>query len=363
MKDNPFTETPDRLSGYLSRYAAKYPNAWKRYDDLRAARGKELPDWPAWCWCPLAGAYAIISGGGNNRLQFEQLPDIGILGALAAWRMTQGIYRFDSDVFAALWDTPMAGKIPVEILYRLPEWCVYIEAPPGYTLYTLPLAGWFTYLEYDAQSGRTELRFVFDLHPRGMSVFMLHLTATTIEQCIQDVVLVSQHQALQIQAPSNLRPEDYGTAYPDGALLLQDLPSLLAPVLSSIVSIVLYLCSVSADIADLRSKRERPANPVPRKTKKGLRTFPLDGGATTWLVGYRIGASLRLAAGGGEGKERSGAEPGEAGRSSPRPHIRRAHWHTYLTGPRDRPQKPVLKWLPPTPVGAGEIVPTIREVE
>lgn len=74
----------------------------------------------------------------------------GVLGALAAWRMTQGIYRFDTDIFSALWSTPIEGKIPVEILYRLPEWCVYIEAPPGYQIEDLDLFGWFTHPDWDA---------------------------------------------------------------------------------------------------------------------------------------------------------------------------------------------------------------------
>lgn len=355
MTKNPSSEkTPDRLRGYIRAYAEKYPGAWRQFERFRTGRGKDLPNWPEWCWCPLSAAYAIVSGGGDSRVPLERAADVGTLGALAAWRMTQGIYRFDSDVFAALWDTPLAGKIPVNMLYLLPEWCVYVETPEeGYQIDDYDLLGWFAHLEHDVGTGRPELRFVFDLGKGGrgvLSPFMLHLTAATLSECVERALAESRRQAA-LRGAGGGSPE-----------VAEEIQERLTAALTPIVSVVLYLCSVAADVADLRGRRERPANPVPRKTKKGLRTFPLDGGST-WLVGYRIGATLRLAVGGGGGS--AGAGTGEAGgrRSSPRPHIRRAHWHTYLTGPRDRPQKAVLKWLPPVPVGAGEIVPVIRGVE
>src|SRR5690606_8718894 len=42
---------------------------------------------------------------------------------LAAWRMTQGIYRIDPALYDALITTDLAGDIPANVLMRLPEWC------------------------------------------------------------------------------------------------------------------------------------------------------------------------------------------------------------------------------------------------
>ena len=346
------TKTPDRLRGYLSGYTEKYPGAWKLYETFRADRGKGLPIWPEWCWCPLTASYAIISGGGNNKVSIDRLPDIGALGALAAWRMTQGIYRFDSDVFAALWSTPLSGDLPVEVLYHLPEWCVYIEAPPGCKIDVFPLVGWFSHLEWDAETGRPELRFVFDFG-QGLSPFMIHLTAPTLSGCIEKALSESWRRALEINTQS--KAAEY--LKKPSAETTEKMTDMLSTALTPIVSVVLYLCSVAADIADLRGKREGPGNPVPKKTKKGLRMFSATA-ETTWLVGHRIGASLRLATG-------SSSTGSGGAHASPRPHVRRAHWHSFWTGPKNDPEKrkPVLKWLPPVPVGAGEIVPTIRRVE
>ena len=35
---------------------------------------------------------------------------------------------------------------------------------------------------------------------------------------------------------------------------------------------------------------------------------------------------------------------------SPRPHMRRAHYHHFWTGPHDGERKLIVRWLPPIPV-------------
>lgn len=51
-----------------------------------------------------------------------------------------------------------------------------------------------------------------------------------------------------------------------------------------------------------------------------------------------------------------------------RPHLRKAHWHSYWTGPRDEPEnrKKIIKWIAPVVVGTDnedEILPTIKKVK
>lgn len=338
-------KTPDRLRKHLSHYAKKYPGAWKDFDKFHKARGKDLPDWPSWCWCPLSASYAIVGKRfKDSRVPWEDILDVGVLGALAAWRMTQSIFRFDPDLFFALWDTPLTGKLPKELLYRLPEWCVYIEAPPGHKMGRGLLLGWFAFLEWDVQTGRTELRFVFDLDT-GLIPFVIHLTEKTLSQCIEKALEESNKQAELVGKEQFAENED----------TIKTVAASLAPLFS----VTLYLCSVSSDISDLQGKREKPGNPKPLKTKKGLRIFPADR-QTTWLVGHRVGAALRrgnIGAGGGA------SEPeGHAGK---RPHIRRAHWHSFWVGPKKEPKRRrlIVKWLHPILIGGGEIVPTIRLVE
>ena len=148
---------PGKILGTFSR---QHPDAWKQVDEFRAGR-KELGNWPDWCFLPLAGIYAIVSKG-KTLQSSNQAHHIGIVGALAAWRVTQGIYRFDPTTFDALWKTPVTGDIPTEVLFHLPEWCVYILTPDQ-TWQGATLNGFFGHLECDMNDRRTELRLVLDV--------------------------------------------------------------------------------------------------------------------------------------------------------------------------------------------------------
>jgi hypothetical protein len=177
----PMNEAYLRLRTILDAFSLLYPEAWRQVDDLRARR-KELGDWPDWCFLPLAGAYAIVSKG-TTLQSIDQARHVGILGALAAWRVTQGIYRFDPTVFDALWDTPVTGDIPTEVLFHLPEWCVYIPTPDRRWRGD-PLHGFFAHLEHDANDRRTELRFVLDItRSQGDDLEVLPLHLGRLEPC------------------------------------------------------------------------------------------------------------------------------------------------------------------------------------
>lgn len=114
---------------------------------------------------------------------------------------------------------------------------------------------------------------------------------------------------------------------------------------------------------------ERPANPAPKRTKRGWRLFPAER-VTTWDVGVRLGAALRRA--------HHAAETGGSGdgtHASPRGHVRRAHWHGFRSGPMKTPAGDVipaasrrfdLRWLPPIPVNLetlDDLPATIRPVK
>ena len=105
-----------------------------------------------------------------------------------------------------------------------------------------------------------------------------------------------------------------------------------------VVNGVAYVCSANADIVKAYEPR-----PEARRNNAKRRSM-----ATWHEVGYRIGAELRA-------YERTKYERQPHQGGTVRPHMRRAHWHHYWTGPRDGERRLVLKWLAPTVVGAGKI--------
>jgi len=337
---------------HLEYYSKLYPSAWKQVDQLRLLRGKTLPFWPDWCFLPMTGAFAIVeaeaSKQGINILGCAGWPlinDVGIIGALAAWRVTQGVYRFDPDIYEAVINTPITGDLPHDVLFNLPEWCVYIETP-GFTVAGKQLAGFFAYLEYDEKEHHDELRLVVDYNKEIPSLHSvpIHLGQWPLAEALAKTAQEAARNA-----------DELGLDY-----ILPEEDQVLADY-SPLVSLVLYLCSVNGEIG---SDGQRPARPSVKKTKKGPRLFP-PMQPKTWDVGVRMGAALRRAAAAASETAVASDElrPGKQ-RNSPRPHFRRAHWQGYWTGPRTSEQKYIVKWIQPLLIGSHDEIPvTIRPVK
>lgn len=342
-----FQKRPCRPCDHLVAAGKHYPEAWKTADEFRADRGRDgLPDWPDWCYLPLAGWYAIVSGGGDSRVPAHMIGDVGRLAALGTWRSTQGIYRFDPALYQAIIETPVDGNLPHDVLYCLPEWCVYVETP-GLAWNERPMHGFFAHLEWDANTGRPELRLLLDSETDLLPI-PLHLGPWPLAESISRMTDVASIHSMG----TGLGPVPAGTG------------GIIRSWVEPLVSMLLYLCSQNAEIGD---GSRTPANPAPTRTKKGWRMFPPDK-STTWEVGVRLGAALRRA----YHAEQTGQGSTHAGT---RPHIRRAHWHGFRSGPMKRgdgseiptgERKFALKWLPPIPVNVddpADLPATVRPVK
>jgi hypothetical protein len=221
-----------RPGNIVHSFFRKYPDACKQVDEFRANR-KELGDWADWCFLPLAGAYAIVTNGKTIQSP-NQVQHVGILGALAAWRVTQGIYRYDPTTFDALWKTPVTGDIPTEVLYHLPEWCVHIPTPDQ-TWQGSILNGFFAQLEQDMKDRRTELRLVLDVTgPAGgqLIVMPIHLGKGGVTEGVEAMLKESARHF----------PVTVYTSEGEAERLSSDI--------SPLVSLVLYLCSQAAEIRE-----------------------------------------------------------------------------------------------------------------
>lgn len=304
---------------------------WQAVDKVRVAHAHE---WPRHTFLPLREAGQIVTSAWRTHGQ-QGTPDAMAreactLAGFAAWRVTQGIFRYDPTLASALVDTPLTGDLPVSALTHLPHWCVYVETPGR----TMPLVsggstalhGCYAWINFVAAEDRIALMLGLDTdrpYPQ-LPVSVVPLVGT-LEQSIRAVQTEWQegYDAGQVQsAPS--------VAFTEGVQRL-----------SPLIALLLYLC---ADDAEIGEGTIRPKHPQPAKTKQGWRLFPPNG-PTMWDVGVRIGAAIRRAQ---ECETGGGEMIGE--RSRPRAHIRRAHWATYWTGPRSGQQTAVLRWLPPIPV-------------
>lgn len=339
-----FKKRTHRAREALIQLGQQYP-IWADVDKLR--QSKDEIGWPDWCYLPMGGWHAIAMQYASSPLTVSKLT--AEFAALGTWRMTQGIYRFDPALYPALIETPISSDIPEVVLYQLPEWCIYIESP-DLQLEDNPVHGFWCHLEYDFNTGRHELRFLADTN-EGKIAAILHLKGGSLLDALEASLAESSAQAakLGIELDTDKTKTD----------LLEFLPSAL--------SLVLYVCSQQEFTR--RGTLDVPSNPQPKKTKKGWKLFPANG-SLEWDVGVRIGAALRQA----YQSEQLGDDGLPTGRQV-RPHVRRAHWHTFVSGPRiakdgseipaDKRQRN-LRWLPPIAVNINEydaLSATIRNVK
>lgn len=302
--------------------------------EFRKERGVSLPSWPEWCFMPMSGWYTVVSDAHKDKLDsamhlpFELIPEVSKLSALGTWRYSQGIYRFDEDFISALTDTIIKGDIPVDVLYRLPEWCVYIETP-GLQWLDDELYGFWSHLEYDINTKRTELRLL--LHRKDfLTPIALHVGKWTITEAVDRATDESARQASKADIRFQ-KEADYVTS--------------LGKSINPLVSMLLYLCSDEIEVDDLKNPGERPCRPSMVKTKKGMQLFPAEK-PRVWSIGQGIGEKLRDI--GYEGRKRG--QGGNGGKKSP--HIRGFHWHGYWKGPKASGQVFEYKWLAPIFVGS-----------
>jgi hypothetical protein len=112
------------------------------------------------------------------------------------------------------------------------------------------------------------------------------------------------------------------------------------------VMLTMYACSDEPDLIDVTPPASLRAN----GKFKGSNLEIHD-------LGIRIGAALRT---------HRTASGNATGTGNPvTPHVRRAHWHRFWTGPRDGERTLVLRWLPPIPVNLhkGKIISTVRPMK
>ena len=362
MKPNPKLDAIVRRPvKQVALFSRGRPKLWREHDRLRAELKSKLK-YPDWCYAPSAVSIAALYPGATS----ITLQDVGlaqIASALAAWRTTKGIYLFDPTIFECLWATPIAGDLPVELLQRLPEWCVYVPFPSPRALNGPPDwvsgYGFFAHLESHSD-GAPRLLLTLDVEDGkgiGTNIIPLKLAGNLSECCtpirtIQDIdtdakcalySTTDEIEAYRIKAKEWQQKQE---------------TDLIRPLLS----ILLWLCSANPEITGLDPLRGFRA----KKTKKGLRNFGPDE-PRVYEVAYRIGSALRL-----DRAAMARGVPGDGSHASPRPHIRRAHWHAFWTGPkasiskaRPADRKLVLKWIAPIAVCVGTddpVIPTVHPV-
>ncbi len=284
---------------------------------------------------PLAAVYAFMAHVGVPEAFASDFTALGsLLHALGLWRLSKGAYLFDPDLAREVAQTPV-GRLPVDLLFRLPEPAPLILLPEGLPAWP-EIEGFHVALEWDP-GGRPgiephlELRFLAWIrgergyHPANL---VLDLDAQDLEEATRKTLARSVREARGLAARA-IREA--------GPLLERE----YGAILSQALSLALYLCQEAPDLGGVAP---RPPAPLVR-VKGGKKVFP-PGEPLVLPTGWRWGKAIRLAR---ERREKEASAP--TGRRVA-PHVRRAHWHLYWVGEGSRKDpsraKPLLRWVPAT---------------
>lgn len=277
---------------------------------------------------------------------------------LATWRISQGIYRFDPDVYASVIDSALECEIPSDLLMRLPERSVFVETPDLIFTFTngvqTPIEGVWARIE--SITGTDEHFLVLQplLQSETQDRF-LHAVRMPIAGRIDQLDNSTLENTASIHALSGRAVNKDEIRQAQRRVDVWSRP---------VLNLLLYLAAENSEIGN---DGERPVIPMPKMTKKGPRHFP-PSLPKRWDVGVRLGAALRNA-------RQTATSASNGSMSQKRAHIRRAHWHGVRVGPTKRPDGELiptnerrfeLRWVPPIFVkvqSVDDLPATIRPVD
>lgn len=320
----------------LKKITAHYPKAWEQMEMFHNANGEpNLGTWPEWCYAPMSAALAVASQGYDlNKLPIDIRMEITSIAqaifALAPWRPSKEVYVIDEDLKDLLFEQDGELDVPDEILLQLPYPCFYVELPNTYYRAD-KIHGFFVTLEYDVINGDKELKPVFLTDNGDIFSYSIHIGAKTIEESVD---------MLDKQALENTNGDKELKRL---ALKAMQDSAETKIFLKQILQVILYILAQNAEIT--------PSSEQSFITKRGKTLKDKYSEIRKWDVGIRVGAAIRQQ----KIREQSEwSERNQSGHNSPRPHIRRGHWHHFWTGPKTQPEerKLILKWLSPMTVAA-----------
>ena len=318
-------QTEHRAREQMLALGREIPGIWAAYEEARAEGDPREGIYITEADGAGAFAQALLDAQGLQAVEalrrmspIELARMVSPITTMAAWRMTQGIYRFDPALYETLIETPLTGDLPAEVLLRLPEWCLYLETPGLYVL--------------KRDGGRADLAGVWvraDHEPDGTPCLIITLDIPEAPRPESQTIVL--RGSLEHAVGETMR--QWGFERPD-------VEQAVADYLRPIVNLVLYL--VGTD--DVAGPHGAPGNPAPKRIRCGGERLFAAEGLRAWDVGVRMGAALRRAY--------HAAEVQLGGtHSGPRPHVRRAHWHSFWVGKIGAPERQLKpRWLPPIPV-------------
>lgn len=322
----------------LKKTTARYPDIWRKLELAHASNSVDnVSPWQRWCYVPISvtlAAAADIDKPADLDSWCLTAEAASILAALAPWRLSKEVFVFDPEIQQLLFSQSGDLQITPDSLLQLPYHCFYIQFAGAFDLCGNNCHGVFVHLEDNPEDNISELCLLYLLSDARTASQLIRLDADTIDESIR----INHESAMRVVEPGrdDLLQQVHTEAAQSDAL---------AEALRCTLQLVLYLCAQNAEIT---SSPEQASH-----TKRSSAGVIVDRYAEIrkWDVGIRVGNAVRNYR---RQQETTPVDDLVRTHASPRPHMRRGHWHHFWAGPKNKPaeRKLILQWVAPTFVTA-----------
>lgn len=259
------------------------------------------------------------------------------LNEVAAWRLTRSTFSFHPEILSKINPIPKSQLKPSDLI-RLPYWAIFLELP-------------HVKIKLEKHESIGYAHFYGVLFFEHFTHVLKHNLETKKDKMTDGVVREIMISCPFIPEWKN-KPTTYDSfgIFPAGIIseahdqIIYNISDIEAAYDLDVIIACLKIFLDSIPCNPKESKSPYRFDPI--KTKHGWRWLPSTK-TFRWYVGGEIGEAIIQA-------KQQDKKNGNGTHASPCPHIRRAHWHTYLIGPSKnidlKDRKRLLKWVPPIPV-------------
>ena len=318
----------------VNQVANKYQDCWNIVEDFR--NDSTLPWWDKRCYIPIAAGLAIAADGDmSKKAIWNSSLEADLIVATAAWRLHKQVYLFDPAMEKVLINQADQNlKIPIDILNKIPFFCVYIE-----TTTMEDMDGFFVHFESDTNTGELELRFLIVLKDGDIFPIPFHLIEGGT---IADGINASFEKANENQ--HMLHTNKYE---------IDDAKDYARDLCCKLLQLVLYVCSKNKEMVE---------DPVQKKITRQPKSFQFIKDkyreVQRWNFGEKSGDFIRKFYKTHDFEEEvkkknetnitNNPKRSKTNGTPKRPHLRKAHWHHYWIGSDNKENRTLeLKWMAP----------------
>lgn len=289
------------------------------FREMELKNGDGNNEWmKAECYCPITFALREILA---KRLEMDvrkatqnEYIHASFLATIVSWNKAKVIYEFDPDVSIELMRQSRDDVKVTSDLIKLPNWCVYLKMPGS------NINGIFVSFEWYPQGKYLCIIPAKDDTKNLVLAAPIFLPLPEEPQTVDQII-----ESMYWRSVGRLRKQ--GMTMKEIGVMVIDKKIMIKYVLNALF----YLTAVNSDVVLKKGKTDKEDT-----EKKDTADV------THYMVGEKTGARLKMF----HKAHVAYMESAKKGHhESPIMHIRRAHWHTYLTG-KGRTKK-VLKWQLP----------------